>query len=68
MASDRIRRLMVAQDTGSAITGIVRGDVYWGAGDEAGDVAGRMNVAGRYHVLLPRTLLRRRAQERSSGR
>ncbi|MCH8112252.1 MAG: murein transglycosylase A [Proteobacteria bacterium] len=68
VAPDRIRRLMVAQDTGGAITGIIRGDVYWGAGDEAGEVAGRMNVAGRYHVLLPRTLLRRRAQEKSSGR
>ncbi len=68
VAPDRIRRLMVAQDTGGAITGIVRGDVYWGAGDAAGEVAGRMNVAGRYHVLLPRTLLRRRAQEQSSGR
>lgn len=68
VAPDRIRRLMVAQDTGGAITGIVRGDVYWGAGDDAGEVAGRMNVAGRYHVLLPRTLLRRRAQEQASGR
>ena len=68
VAPDRIRRLMVAQDTGGAITGIVRGDVYWGAGDEAGEVAGRMNVAGRYHLLLPRTLLQRRAQEQSNGR
>lgn len=68
VAPDRVRRLMVAQDTGGAITGVVRGDVYWGAGDEAGEVAGRMNVAGRYHVLLPRTLLQRRAQEKSSGR
>lgn len=67
-APDRIRRLMVAQDTGGAIIGIVRGDVYWGAGGEAGDVAGRMNVAGRYHLLLPRALLRRRAREQSSGR
>ncbi len=53
----RIRRLMVAQDTGGAIKGIVRGDVYWGAGDAAADIAGRMNEAGRYFVLLPRALV-----------
>ena len=53
----RIRRLMVAQDTGGAIKGVVRGDVYWGEGDAAGDIAGRMNEAGRYFVLLPRALL-----------
>ncbi len=64
---DRLRRLLVAQDTGGAITGVVRGDVYWGAGDDAGEVAGRMNVPGRYHVLLPRTLLQRRAQAESGG-
>ncbi len=64
---DRLRRLLVAQDTGGAITGVVRGDVYWGAGDDAGEVAGRMNLPGRYHVLLPRTLLQRRAQGESGG-
>lgn len=53
----RIRRLMVAQDTGGAIKGIVRGDVYWGEGEAAGNVAGEMNEAGRYFVLLPRALL-----------
>ena len=52
----RIRRLMVAQDTGSAIRGPVRGDVYWGAGEAAGAVAGRMKHAGRYWLLLPRGL------------
>ena len=51
-----IRRLMVAQDTGSAIRGPVRGDVYWGTGDAAGAVAGRMKHAGRYWLLLPRGL------------
>ena len=51
-----LRRLMVAQDTGSAIRGPVRGDVYWGTGDAAGAVAGRMKHAGRYWVLLPRGL------------
>jgi len=50
------RRLMVAQDTGGAIRGAVRGDVFWGAGDEAAEVAGRMKHNGRYYMLLPRVL------------
>ncbi len=51
-----LRRLMVAQDTGGAIRGPVRGDVFWGTGVEAGAVAGRMKHAGRYWLLLPRGL------------
>ena len=46
-------RLMVAQDTGGAIKGAVRGDFYWGEGDEAGSRAGRMKQDGRYFILLP---------------
>jgi membrane-bound lytic murein transglycosylase A len=34
----------------------VRGDVFWGAGDRAREIAGRMKARGRYTVLLPRTL------------
>jgi len=60
IASDRpntkFRRLMVAQDTGSAITGPARADLYWGAGDDAGRVAGRIRHQGRFVVLLPREL------------
>jgi len=56
------RRLMIAQDTGDAIKGIVRGDVYWGTGDAAGAIAGQMREAGRYFGLLPRALLERRAR------
>ncbi len=56
------RRLMIAQDTGGAIKGIVRGDVYWGTGDRAGAIAGEMREAGRYYGLLPRPLLERRAR------
>jgi len=56
------RRLMIAQDTGGAITGIVRGDVYWGTGDDAGAIAGQMREAGRYYGLLPRALLERQAR------
>lgn len=52
-----LRRLMVAQDTGGAIKGVVRGDVYWGAGPTAEAVAGRMKSRGRYAVLVPRALV-----------
>jgi len=48
------RRLMVAQDSGGAIRGVVRGDVFWGAGRYAEDMAGHMKQRGRYFVLLPR--------------
>ncbi|MBM3525487.1 MAG: murein transglycosylase, partial [Alphaproteobacteria bacterium] len=49
----RLRRLLVAQDTGGAIRGIVRGDVFWGSGMLAAERAGRMRSQGRYWVLLP---------------
>lgn len=52
-----LRRLMVAQDTGGAIKGAIRGDVFWGAGERAEDVAGRMKSEGRYFVLVPRAAL-----------
>jgi membrane-bound lytic murein transglycosylase A len=50
----RVRRLMVAQDTGGAIRGPVRGDVFWGHGADAAERAGRMRSKGRYWILLPR--------------
>jgi len=50
-----LRRLMIAQDTGGAIRGVVRGDVFWGHGEQAAEVAGRMKHPGRMWVLLPRT-------------
>jgi membrane-bound lytic murein transglycosylase A len=49
-----LQRLMVAQDTGSAIKGVVRGDFYWGAGEPALAKAGRMKSSGTYYLLLPR--------------
>ena len=52
----RFRRLMVAQDTGTAIRGIVRGDVFFGFGDAAGALAGRMKAPGYIAVLLPKPL------------
>ena len=51
-----LQQLMIAQDTGGAIRGPVRGDVFWGHGDEAAAVAGRMKSRGRYYLLLPKTL------------
>ena len=48
------RHLIVAQDTGAAITGAVRGDVFWGFGETAFATAARMKSPGRYMVLLPR--------------
>ncbi len=48
-----LRRLVVAQDTGAAIKGPVRGDFYWGTGDTALSFAGRMKQRGRYYLLLP---------------
>jgi membrane-bound lytic murein transglycosylase A len=46
-------RLVFAQDTGSAIRGGVRADYFWGLGDDAGDLAGKMKQAGRMWLLLP---------------
>lgn len=53
-ATARVRRLMVAQDTGGAIKGAIRGDVFWGHGAEAKRRAGPMKSEGRMVVLLPR--------------
>jgi peptidoglycan lytic transglycosylase A len=48
------RRLLIAQDTGSAIVGPARGDIFFGSGDEAGAIAGGMAAKGRFFVLAPR--------------
>ena len=47
-------RLMVAQDVGSAIRGPERGDIYFGSGDRAGQLAGQTKHRGKFYVLLPR--------------
>jgi len=57
--ADPIRRLAVAQDTGGAIKGRVRADVYWGIGDEAGRLAGPMKDRGHYYFLVPNDLATR---------
>ena len=48
-----LNRLIVAQDTGTAIKGAVRGDYFWGYGDEAGHMAGKQNATGYIWQLLP---------------
>ena len=55
-ARRRITRLMVAQDTGSAIVGPARGDYFMGSGAEAGDRAGLVRDAMRFIVLVPKAL------------
>ena len=50
------RRLMVAQDTGSAITGPARADIYYGAGADAGRVSGRFRNSMHFVILVPNSL------------
>ena len=56
---ERLQRLVVAQDTGGAIKGPVRGDLFWGAGKEAEQIAGVMKSRGGYALLLPQEAARR---------
>jgi len=53
LGSDPMNRLMIAQDTGSAIKGAQRADVFYGTGDEAGQRAGRVRDGGRMVVMMP---------------
>jgi membrane-bound lytic murein transglycosylase A len=48
------RRLMIAQDVGSAIRGKERGDIFFGTGETAGAIAGRTKQAARFYILLPK--------------
>jgi membrane-bound lytic murein transglycosylase A len=50
------RRLMVAQDTGSAIVGPARADIYYGAGADAGRISGRFRHPMRFVILVPKSL------------
>lgn len=50
-------RLMVAQDTGSAIVGAARGDIFAGSGDAAGDIAGVVSHDADFYALVPRPLV-----------
>ena len=51
-----VARLMVAQDTGSAIKGRQRGDIFFGSGAEAGTIAGRMTAEGELVALVPKAI------------
>lgn len=48
------RHLLIAQDTGGAIKGVIRGDIYWGAGESAAENAGHMKASGQYWLLFPK--------------
>jgi len=54
LSSQPLQKLVMAQDTGSAIVGAVRADYYWGSGGIAAEMAGRMKQNGKMWVLLPR--------------
>ena len=54
LSSQPLQKLVMAQDTGKAIVGGVRADYYWGSGDSAGEMAGRMKQNGKMWLLLPR--------------
>jgi len=49
-------RLMIAQDTGSAIVGPARADLYFGAGADAGKISGRLRHNMRFVMLVPKSL------------
>lgn len=51
------RRLMIAQDTGSAIVGAARGDLFAGSGDAAGEIAGVVRHEADFYALVPRSLV-----------
>ena len=52
----RLQRMMVAQDTGGAIKGPIRGDVFWGSGEKALELAGPMKAEGNLFILIPKTV------------
>lgn len=60
------QRLMVAQDTGGAIRGPIRGDIFFGYGDEAGTVAGGMRSQGEMWVLVPNAIAERLLAEQAA--
>lgn len=51
------QKLVIAQDTGGAIRRPVRGDIFWGYGERAFEIAGRLRSKGRYYLLLPRNIV-----------
>jgi membrane-bound lytic murein transglycosylase A len=53
LSNEPLNRVVFAQDVGTAIRGGVRADYFWGLGDQAGDLAGKMKQSGRMWLLLP---------------
>ena len=51
---EKIEKLVIAQDIGGAIKGVVRGDYFWGHGEQALLSAGKMNSAGKYYIFIPK--------------
>jgi membrane-bound lytic murein transglycosylase A len=56
LTQQKLQQLVIAQDTGGAIKGPIRGDFFWGTGPQAGELAGVMKSKGSYFVFLPRPL------------
>lgn len=52
---EKIEKLVFAQDIGGAIKGVIRGDYFWGHGEQALLSAGKMNSSGQYYILLPKS-------------
>ena len=52
----KINKLVMAQDIGGAIKGAIRGDYFWGSGEEAFINAGKMNSKGKYYLMLPKNI------------
>lgn len=50
----KLHKMVMAEDVGSAIIGGIRGDYFWGHGEEALAQAGRMNARGRYYIMVPK--------------
>jgi membrane-bound lytic murein transglycosylase A len=50
---DSINKIVMAQDMGAAINGAIRADYFWGFGEKAFNMAGRMKSSGKYYILLP---------------
>ena len=61
-SADPVRQLVIAQDTGGAIKGPVRGDLFWGTGSAPAQRAGFMNARGRYYLLVPPSVADRLAR------
>ena len=51
---EKIEKMVIAQDIGKAIKGTIRGDYFWGYGDDALSASGKMSSKGRYFIFMPK--------------